>query len=48
MKNLILTGSTSGLGSEIFQQLITAEYNLILISKNKKKLIRQQKDNKDK
>jgi short-subunit dehydrogenase len=48
MKNLILTGSTSGLGSEIFQQLITAEYNLILISKNKKKLIKQQKDNKDK
>ncbi len=41
MKNLILTGSTSGLGSEIFNQLIDQKYNLILISKNKKKLIKQ-------
>lgn len=47
MKNLILTGSTSGLGSEIFNQLLNQKYNLILISKNKKKLIKQ-KNIKDK
>jgi 3-oxoacyl-[acyl-carrier protein] reductase len=47
MKNLILTGSTSGIGYAIFKQLINQKYNLILISKNKTKLLRQQKINQN-
>ena len=43
MKNLILTGSTSGLGFALFKSLINKNYNLILISKNKKKLIQLKK-----
>lgn len=43
MKNLILTGSTSGLGFALFKFLINKNYNLILISKNKKKLIQLKK-----
>jgi short-subunit dehydrogenase len=43
MKNLILTGCTRGLGLEILKSLIIKKYNLILISKNKKKLLRLKK-----
>jgi 3-oxoacyl-[acyl-carrier protein] reductase len=43
MKNLILTGCTRGLGLEILKSLTKKKYNLILISKNKKKLLKLKK-----
>jgi len=42
-KNILLTGATKGLGFEILNYYVSKGYNLILISKNKKKLLNLKK-----
>jgi short-subunit dehydrogenase len=48
MQNIIITGVTRGLGLELLNYFINKQYNLILISKNKKQLINLKKKFKKK